>query len=358
MSTANAIMIMAGGRGTRLWPLSRADRPKQFLPLVSSRPLLEDTYRRIAPLVPPSHVYVIAEEQILLRARPMLPDVPLSNFIAEPSARNTWPCCLLGTLKIAERLGEETAVLALPSDHAVADEEAFRAVLAAGFERAHGGAIVTFGVRPARPETGYGYILCGEDIDAGPPRARRGLKFVEKPDRATADAYIDAGTYFWNSGMFVWRAGAFLDYTRTLAAENYDIALRMKAPLAAGEVEQVAALYRELEATSVDYALMEKLPGFDVVEADCGWDDIGSFDALERVLAADGCGNVTHGDAYMVEAGGNIVFGGGRRPVIVMGMEGAVVVDAGDVILVYPKGRGQDVRKAVALMKEKRPDLL
>jgi mannose-1-phosphate guanylyltransferase len=326
--------------------------------LVTARPLLEDAYRRAAPLVPPAHMYVMAEEQLLLVARPMLPEVPLSNFIAEPAARNTWPCCLLGTLVIAARLGPDATVLALPADHAVGDDDVFRAALRAGLDRAAAGAIVTFGVKPTRPETGYGYIKCGEGVAAGPPRVRRGLAFREKPDAATAAAYATSGDYLWNSGMFVWRADRFLEAVRDAAPAAFVTAERMRKPLAAGEAAEVEALYGELEATSVDYALMEKIPAFEVVETACAWDDIGSFEALERVLVADGRGNVARGETYVIDGGGNVVVSGGRRAVVALGMEGVVVVDAGDVVLVYPKGQGEEVRRAVALMRERRPDLL
>jgi len=349
---------MAGGRGTRLWPLSRRDRPKQFLSLVTERTLLEDTYARAAPLVDAAHIYVVAEEDILLGARPLLREVPLANFVAEPAARNTWPCCVLGTLAIVDRLGPKTTVLALPADHAVANEEAFRKALAAGLRRAEDGAVVTFGIKPDRAETGYGYVKCGEAVDAGPPRVRQGLAFKEKPEEGTARVYLASGDYLWNGGMFAWRADRLLEFTRECLPDQFEVARRLKKPLAAGETAEVARIYAELEATSVDYALMEKLPAFEVVETDCGWDDIGSFDALERVLPRDDRGNIRRGDVYQLEGVGNIVLAAGRRPVILFGVDNNVVVDAGDVVLVCPKGAGQDVRRVVELMETERPDLV
>jgi mannose-1-phosphate guanylyltransferase/mannose-6-phosphate isomerase len=356
--TTRAVLIMAGGRGTRLWPLSRRDRPKQFLSLVTDGTLLEDAYARAAPLVDASHIYVVAEEDILLGARPLLRGVPLANFVAEPAARNTWPCCVLGTLEIVDRLGPKATVLVLPADHAVENEEAFRDALEAGFRRAEGGAVVTFGIRPDRPETAYGYVRCGEVEEAGPPRVRQGLTFKEKPDEDTARAYLASGDYLWNSGMFAWRADRFLEFTRDCRPDQFEVARRLKKPLAAGETAKVADIYEKLEATSVDYALMEKLPAFEVVEADCGWDDIGSFDALERVLPRDDRGNIRRGDVYQLEGVGNIVLAGGGRPVVLFGVDNNVVVDAGDVVLVYPKGAGQDVRRVVELMETERPDLV
>ncbi len=355
---SRAVLIMAGGRGTRLWPLSRRDRPKQFLSLVTDRTLIEDAYERVAPLVDASHVYVVAEEDILLNARPLLPEIPLANFIAEPAARNTWPSCVLGTLEIVDRLGSRATVLVLPADHAVENGDAFRKALAVGFRRAEEGAIVTFGVKSDRPETGYGYVKCGEALESGPPGVRQGLEFKEKPDEETAREYLSSGNYLWNSGMFVWRADRFLESTDQCCPEQFAVTKSLKRPLAAGETAKVAEIYDKLEATSVDYAFMEKLPAFEVVEADCGWDDIGSFDALQRVLQRDDRGNISRGVVYQLEGVGNIVLAGGRRPVVLFGVDNNVVVDAGDVVLVYPKGAGQDVRRVVELMKKERPDLV
>jgi len=358
MEERRAVMIMAGGRGTRLWPLSRRDRPKQFISLVTDRTLIEDTYARVAPLAPPGRVFVVAEEGLLARARELLTDIPKENFLAEPAARNTWPCCVWGTAAVADRLGEEVVVLAVPADHAVADATAFRAAVAAGMGRAAAGAIVVFGIKPDRAETGYGYMRCAEALAAGPPRVRRGLAFAEKPDAATAAAYIASGEYLWNSGMFAWRADRFHELCGEHCADAYDVACELKRTFAPGApAPQTAALYEQLEATSVDYAFMEKLGAFEVVETACGWDDIGSFEALERVVAADAAGNVTHGDVYTIVARGNVALSG-ARPVVLLAAEGLVVADAGDVVLVYPKGRGQEVRRAVELMKKERPDLV
>jgi mannose-1-phosphate guanylyltransferase len=229
--------------------------------------------------------------------------------------------------------------------------------LNAGFARAETGAVVTFGIKPDRPETGYGYIRCGEEVAGGPPRVRRGLSFHEKPDAGKARVYVASGDYFWNSGMFVWRADRFFSLANEVCPDAAAAAC-LRAPVAAGETGEVAKIYGGLAATSVDYAFMEKLSEFEVVETDCGWDDIGSFDALERVLAANGGGNVGHGDVITLGGAGNIAVAGGRRPVVLLDAEELVVIDAGDVVLVYPKGRGQEVRRAVAFMKEHRPDLL
>jgi mannose-1-phosphate guanylyltransferase len=349
---------MAGGRGTRLWPLSRRNRPKQFLSLVTDRSLIEDTYARVAPLVEPSRIYVVAEEDILLTARPLLPDVPLANFIAEPCPRNTWPCCVLGTLQIADRLGAKTSILVLPADHAVDDEDAFRESLNVGFERAEAGAVVTFGLKPDRPETGYGYIRCGETPAEGPEAVRAGLSFKEKPDEATAREYVDSGDYLWNAGIFMWRADRFTELAKESYPEQYKTVRKLKRPLSAGERSRVAVLYEKLEATSVDYAFMERIPSFEVVETDCGWDDIGSFDALERVLPRDERGNIRRGDVRQMDGVGNIVVSAGGRPVVLFGVDNNVIVDAGDVVLIYPKGAGQEIRDVVDLMEREKPDLL
>jgi mannose-1-phosphate guanylyltransferase len=358
MTAKRAVMIMAGGRGARLWPLSRRDRPKQFLRLVTDRTLVEDMCVRAAPLAPPSRIFVIAEGEILVRARTLLPQIPPDNFIAEPTARDTWPCCLWGTLVIADRLGRDVTVWALAADETVENDDAFREALAVGAARAEGGAVVTFGITPVRAETGYGYLRAGEILEAGPPRVRRGLSFTEKPDERTARTYLASGEYLWNSGMFAWRVDRFLETCGAHRAEDYETARAMREALAAGELREVAALYDRLEATSLDYALLEKLTSFEVVEMTCGWDDIGTFESLGRVLAADDAGNVSRGDFHFLGARANVGVAAGGRPVVLVDVEGLVVVDAGDVVLVYPKGRGQEVRRAVELMKEEKPELL
>jgi mannose-1-phosphate guanylyltransferase len=358
MNANRAVMIMAGGRGTRLWPLSRRNRPKQFLSLVTDRTLLEDMYARVAPLASPSRIFVIAEGGILLRARALLPQVRPENFIAEPTTRGTWPCCVWGTNVIADRLGDDVTLWALAADETVKDDGAFREALTVGAARAEGGAIVTFGVAPVRAETGYGYVRTGEVLEDGPPRVRRAVSFTEKPDEATARAYVASGEYLWNSGMFAWRADRFLEACQACRPDDYSASVALREALAAGELEEVAAVYDRLEATSLDYALLEKLSSLEVVETTCGWDDIGTFESLGRVLAADDAGNVSRGVFHFCGAEANVGFAAGGRPVVVMDVEGLVVVDAGDVVLVYPKGRGQGVRRVVELMEEENPDLL
>lgn len=340
-----------------MWPLSRRERPKQFLSLVSQRSLLEDTIVRLTPVVPAERIFVIAEEEILLAARPLCPELPVANLIAEPAARNTWPCCLWGTAAIAARLGEDVVVWVIPADQTVRDESSFRRSLVTGAARAATGAVVAFGITPSRPETGYGYIRLGKILDAGPPRVYEGLSFTEKPDAATAARYVAAGEYVWNSGMFVWRADAFDNACAHCREEDLSAARAIREDLVAGKLGAAAARYVELEATSVDYAIMERLPSFEVVEMACGWDDIGSFEALERVLPRDDAGNVTRGESFLVDARGNVVVSRGR-PIFLLGAEDMVVVDAGDAVLIYPKGRGQDVRRVVEVAREKRPDLL
>jgi mannose-1-phosphate guanylyltransferase len=345
-------VIMAGGSGTRFWPLSRKARPKQFLALAGDQPLLAATVRRLPPLARPADTYVVCGPVHAAAARKMVRELPAANFIVEPCARNTAPCVGLAALHVAAR-HRQGIVAMLPADHHIARPEAFRQAIAEAARLAALGHICTIGIRPHAPETGYGYLkvgpkLAGKAKGKGKSQARKVERFVEKPDVVTAARYLADGGYLWNSGIFVFRADVILDEIRRampVLGEQLDVIQKsIGKPSYRKTLDRV---FPDCPSISIDYGVMEKSQRIVVVPADFGWSDVGSFAALPEVRPADHLGNVTEGDALVIDGRNNVVLATRGRPVAVVGIDGVVVVDAGDAILVCRKERAQDVRKAV-----------
>ncbi|GEJ58615.1 mannose-1-phosphate guanylyltransferase [Anaeromyxobacter diazotrophicus] len=369
-------VVMAGGSGTRFWPLSRKARPKQFLALVGETPLLAATVARLPPLAKLDRTFVVCGPAHAAAARRILPDLPKDNLLVEPCARNTAPCVGLAALHVA-RLDKKGVLAMLPADHHVARPAAFREALAAAAEVAQGGAIVTLGVKPSRPETGYGYLKVGARLDGPPgegrekPRgkakpapakpaadggavARRVAKFVEKPDRATAQRYLADGGYLWNSGIFVFRADVILDEIRRTLPDLGEQLERIDRAIGTPRAARaLAEAFPRCPAISIDYGVMEKSDRIAVVPGDFGWSDVGSFDALREVRAQDARGNVVEGEAMIFDGKDNVVLGLPGRPLAVIGVDDLIVVDAGDAVLVCRRDRAQDVRKAVDELKRR-----
>jgi mannose-1-phosphate guanylyltransferase len=345
-------VIMAGGSGTRFWPLSRKSRPKQFLALAGDAPLLAATVGRLPPLAKADRTYVVCGPQHAPAARRMLSGLPKENFIVEPCARNTAPCVGLAALHVAARDPRGTIAM-LPADHHIGRPEGFRDALAAAAVLAEAGSIATIGIHPSRPETGYGYLKLGPRLAArarGKTRftAHKVERFVEKPDVVTAARYLADGGYLWNSGIFVFRADVILDEigrAMPVLGEQLDAIRRtIGTPAYARTLKRV---FPDCPSISIDYGVMEKSLRIAVVPAEFGWSDVGSFAALSDVRETDAAGNVAAGDALVIDGRNNVVIATKDRPVAVIGMDDVIVVDAGDAILVCRRDRAQDVRKAV-----------
>jgi mannose-1-phosphate guanylyltransferase len=344
-------VIMAGGSGTRFWPLSRKDRPKQFLPLASDEPLLAATVGRLPPLARARETFVVCGPAHAAAARRLLPKLPAQNFIVEPCARNTAPCVGLAALHVAHR--DPRGVMAmLPADHHISRPAAFRDAIASAADLAQRGAIATIGIRPSRPETGYGYLKIGPRLAArgrkGKGAAHKVERFVEKPDLVTAARYLADGGYLWNSGIFAFRADVILEEIRRampVLGEQLDaIGAAWGTPR---YKRTLARIFPECPSISIDYGVMEKSKRIAVVPAEFGWSDVGSFAALPDVKPTDRFGNLAEGDAIVVDAHNAVVLAKGGRPVVVVGIDDVVVVDAGDAVLVCRRDRAQDVRQAV-----------
>lgn len=344
-------VVMAGGSGTRFWPLSRARSPKQFLPLSSTKPLLVETMARLKGLATLQQTYVVCGRTHAPLVRRLLRGLPPKNVLIEPVARNTAPAIALATWVIGAR--DPDAVLAvLPSDHHVANPAAFRAVLERAAKVARDGDLVTVGIQPTRPETGYGYIRLGTAIGQG---AFRVQAFVEKPDPVTAAEYVSSKEYLWNGGIFVFTARAmkeaFACHLPRVAEAMERLAPRIGTRRFATALQRA---FPRLPSVSVDYGVMEKARNIDVVPGDFGWSDVGSFAAIPEVRPTDSSGNVAVGDATLVlDSAGCVVLGSGRT-LVVLGMRDTVVVDAGDAVLVIPRARSQDVRQVVEVLRHKR----
>ncbi len=335
-------VIMAGGRGTRFWPLSRASRPKQLLPLAGERSLLRATCERVAPLVGFERILVVTSGDLAEPVAAQLPELPRERIICEPVGRNTAPCAVLG-LALAAKLAGDGPVALLPADHAIGDDGVFCAQLAAAFRLAAAEqSVVTLGIPPTHPETGYGYLLVGAqrqgDIYAG-------LGFVEKPDRDRAAAYLAGGRHLWNSGIFVWDAAAFRSAAATWIPQV--VALLAPAVDAYGTDGFAAALERAYAAcpsASLDVAVMEKLDAFSVIRAAFRWSDLGSWRAWGDLAPELDGGNRGTAQVMALDSRANVVHAPGK-PVALVGVEGLVVVDTGDALLICRADADQRVKE-------------
>ncbi len=339
-------VLLSGGSGTRLWPLSREAYPKQFLALAGDDTMLQATWRRVAGIADAAPIVVAGEDHRFLVAEQLRQvGAPVPAILLEPVGRNTAPAIAAAAMQ-ALREGDDPLLLVLPSDHVVRDADAFRDAVRAAMPAAEQGALVTFGIVPDAPETGFGYIQSepGEGV-------QRVLRFVEKPDAATAQAYLDAGGYYWNSGMFLLRASRYLDELRKFRP---DIVAGTQAAFDAAQrdgdfIRLDKAAFAACPSDSIDYAVMEKTEAAMVLPVDIGWNDVGSWSALWEVSEQDGDGNAHHGDVIAIDSRNSYAYA--RRLVALVGVEDLVVVETDDAVLVARKDRVQQVKDVVAKLK-------
>lgn len=345
-------LILAGGSGTRFWPLSRRSRPKQLLPLEGDRSLLQQTVDRLAPTIEPAAVWVCTTEALAESIRDQLPAVPQRQILAEPEGRNTAPAIGWSIRSMPAEVQAET-IAVLPADHRFADAAGFRATLArAATAVERDDRVIALGVTPRWAETGYGYLELGEPVAAG-NGLREVASFTEKPDAATARDYYAGKRHLWNAGIFVFRGTTLL---RHLMRFEPQIGRGLEA--IAESPERTAEIYATLRKISIDYAVMERLGSIATLPLDCGWSDLGSWEALAEILPQDGAGNCGRGDTLAIDASDNLLYAD-RGSVAVLGIEGLVVVRTEDTVLVIPRERSQDVRQLVdELRQRRRADLL
>ncbi|MDF4002843.1 mannose-1-phosphate guanylyltransferase/mannose-6-phosphate isomerase [Luteibacter sp. PPL552] len=346
-------VILSGGSGTRLWPLSREAYPKQFLPLVGDDTMLQATWKRVAPLAGRAPIVVANQEHRFMVAEQLLEiDVRAESIILEPAGRNTAPAIAIAAFE-ALREGNDALLLVLPSDHVVTREAAFHEAVKEAAAIAEQGKLVTFGIVPQAPETGYGYIKAAAGEGARPVE-----RFVEKPDLSTAEAYVASGEYYWNSGMFMFKASVYLDVLGQFQPAMLEAcrgALN-KARRDDDFVRLDAEAFALSPSDSIDYAVMEKTDSASVVPLDAGWSDVGSWSALWEANERDADDNAHHGDVIAIDCHGT--YAHGQRLIAMIGLDDVVVVDTDDAILVGAKHRIQEVKDIVQRLKnEGRPQV-
>lgn len=344
-------LIMAGGKGTRFWPLSTEEKPKQFLNLIGEETMIQMTVNRVKPIIPMERIFVCTGERYVDLVKEQLPELSERNIIVEPEGRNTAPCIALSAF-IINKYYEDATMVVLPSDHLIKDEDEFRKIVNDAYEfiRENENAIITLGMKPSRAETGYGYIKYSKEknrlnyhevikVDA----------FVEKPNKETAEEYFTDGSYLWNGGMFIWSAKNILEQIKKYSPDTY------KALQDIEEIDErwlkylIKAQYSETEAISIDYAVMEKSEDIYVIPSDFGWDDVGSWEALDRYREKDIFGNVYVGNTKAVDGRNNLIISS-THSVVVEGLSDIYVIENDGKILVGHKSNVANVKELKAVL--------
>ncbi|HHW40870.1 MAG TPA: NTP transferase domain-containing protein [Syntrophomonadaceae bacterium] len=346
-------VVMAGGSGQRFWPKSRQEMPKQFLSLVGEKTMLQRTVGRLKGFVNPDEIYIITAALYTGLVLQQVPEVPTENIITEPYGRDTAAAVGLAAITVAAR-DPEGVMIVLPADHFIADEERFRNVLKGAVAAAgEGEHLVTIGITPSRPETGFGYIARGSlhGTFAGIP-AYVAEGFTEKPDLERARQYLASGNYFWNSGMFIWRADLIIRMIREYMPELYAGLQKIQAAMGSEQYQDVLnGVYSGLPKISIDYGVMEKATNVLVLPGSFGWDDVGSWTALEAYKVKDRQGNILEGKGVLVDTQNTLVFSS-EKVVATLGVKDLIVVVGGDSVLVCHKKKAQEIKKVINALQE------
>jgi mannose-1-phosphate guanylyltransferase len=346
-------VIMAGGRGTRFWPRSREKMPKHLLDINGEKSLIRETVDRIAPLVSPERTLIVTGRSHAVELIRLLPEIPPENILIEPVGRNTAPCIGLAALIIQKRVGD-AVMLVLPSDHRIEDEIEFRRVLQTAAARATSGkTLLTIGIKPTGPETGYGYLEEGEIVGTdGKLAVYRVRSIREKPDPATAGRFLKKGGFLWNSGMFVWKASTILGEISRFLPDLYAGLIEIENALGRNSEDAVLErIYPSLRSVSIDYGVMEKAKDVLVIPGDFGWSDLGSWDSLWEVSRKDESRNVVRGRLIGVNASGLLVYSP-KKLVSVVDVQDILVVETDDALLICRRGSSQEVRRIVEKIEQ------
>ena len=348
-------VILSGGAGTRLWPVSRRAHPKPFMELVDGETLAEKTLLRAKAVAGDAPVITVTSRDYYFYTRDLYAGIENNTgderFLLEPMGRNTAPAIALAALCVRDTVHEDASLLVMPADHLIADIQNFEASVKEAFQLSNEGFLVTFGIYPTHAETGYGYIRQGEALPT--KSGYRVAEFVEKPNEATAMKYLESGEYHWNSGMFCFRASTFLESLKRYAPDVYQAVNRVweATDKSQSPIEFPAELFSECPSISVDYAVMERADNTAVVASDFGWSDIGSWKAISELYESDKAGNRIKGKAVLVGSTDCFVQGG-DRVIAAVGVKNLIIVDTGDAVLVADRHQAQDVKEVVAQLSE------
>ncbi|WP_122639138.1 mannose-1-phosphate guanylyltransferase [Romboutsia sp. Marseille-P6047] len=339
-------LIMAGGKGTRFWPLSTEEKPKQFLNLIGEETMIQMTVNRIKPIIPVERIFISTGEMYVDLVKEQLPEIPERNIIVEPQGRNTAPCIALSAFVINRYYNDATMVV-LPSDHLIGDENEFRKVVTSAdeFVNKNYESIITLGMKPTRAETGYGYIrYSNNETKVNDHKVIKVDAFVEKPNKEKAEMYLNEGNYLWNGGMFLWSINNVLDQIKKYSPNTYNALEEVETTSEEKLQETINKNYKDTEAISIDYAVLEKSKDIYVIPSSFGWDDVGSWEALDRYRDKDEAGNVLVGDTKTVEGENNLVISSSQS-VVVEGLSDIYVIEHDGKILIGKKSNVANIKE-------------
>jgi mannose-1-phosphate guanylyltransferase len=349
-------VIMAGGRGTRFWPRSREKNPKHLLDIISEKTIIQETVDRIKPLIMPNNILVVTGKKHARALIKQLPEIPSRNIIIEPEGKNTAACIGLAALHILKTVPDDIMVV-LPSDHAIADSRKFTNVLEAAAKTAmQENGLVTIGIKPSSVQTGFGYIEQADSFKHIADEEIFRVKSIrEKPDFQQAQAFIQNGNFYWNSGMFIWKASTILKEIAHWLPDLYAGLMKINEALGTpDEAAIVSRVYRKLKSISIDYGVMEKADNVFMLQGDFGWSDVGSWDALWDISSKDNKGNVLTGGGKVIfeDAEGSLVYSP-KKLVALVGVKDLIIVETTDALLICTKGCSQNVKKIVEALEDK-----
>jgi mannose-1-phosphate guanylyltransferase len=345
-------LIMAGGKGTRFWPLSTEDKPKQFLRLLGEDTMLQTTVKRINRLIPMEKIFICTSKEYVRFVKEQLPELNDKNIIIEPEGRNTAPCIALSAFYI-NRFYKDSTMIVLPSDHLIRDEENFIDIINCAYEYLidNKASLITLGIKPDRPEIGYGYIKFTNKVEKIKGHYINGVEdFVEKPDAELAIKYLNSGKYLWNAGMFIWKVNTILNNFKRFTPKTYELLSEVEALKDNELYIHIENNYFKSESISIDYAVLEKSKEIKVIPCDFGWDDIGSWSALDRYRVKDINQNITEGNIKTIDSKNNIVLSSGKK-IVFYGLENLLCIDTEDMTIVTNKDYMNNLKSIKELIR-------